>query len=93
LQSQYYDYDSLPLSIEGQVTEITYHLANPNDQFFYKCPYLNHLPYGATYAFVELDLSDHVSESVYKEFRKQIEYREKQRKKKKEKEECYSGKV
>ena len=54
---------------------------------------LNHLPDGAPYGFVEVDMSALVSDSVYRDFEKQLAYRERHRKRKFEREENYSGKV
>jgi hypothetical protein len=54
---------------------------------------LDHLPDGAPYGLVEVDMTPLVSDSVYKEFEKQLGYRERQRKRKREKEDQYAGKV
>ena len=55
---------------------------------------VSHLPDGAPYGFVEIDMSPPiVSESIYRQFEKQISYRERLRKRKREREESYAGKV
>ena len=54
---------------------------------------LSHLPDGAPYGFVEVDMSALVSDSVYRDFEKQLAYRERHRKRKFEREENYAGKV
>lgn len=54
---------------------------------------MNHLPDGANYGFVEIDMSSLVSPSVFREFEKQINYRERHRQRKKEKEDVYAGNV
>ena len=51
------------------------------------------MPDGATYGFVEVDMSNLVSDQVYSQFEKQIAYRERHRKRKLEREENYAGKV
>lgn len=58
---------------------------------YHKC--VDHLPDGAPYGFVEIDMMPLVSESVYKQFEKQVSYRERQRKRRVEREEQYAGKV
>jgi hypothetical protein len=47
---------------------------------YHRC--VDHLPDGAPYGFVELDLEGLVSESVYSKFEKLITSRNKQRKRK-----------
>jgi len=59
---------------------------------YHRC--VDHLPDGAPYGFVEIDMSPPiVSNAIYDKFEKQISYREKQRKRRLEKEEQYAGKV
>ena len=58
---------------------------------YHRC--VDHLPDGAPYGFVEIDMSHLVNPSIYDKFDKQISYRERQRKRKTEREESYAGKV
>jgi hypothetical protein len=58
---------------------------------YHRC--VDHLPDGAPYGFVEIDMSNLVNPSIYDKFDKQISYRERQRKRKTEREESYAGKV
>lgn len=59
---------------------------------YHKC--IDHLPDGAPFGFVEIDMSPPVvNEQVYNQFEKQISYRERQRKRKQEREDSYAGKV
>lgn len=70
----------LPLSIEGKVLEIDYAIADQDDKDYmakrlgvggdyHLC--VDHVPDGAPYGFVEIDLSpDLISESVYMKFEK-----------------------
>lgn len=55
---------------------------------------VDHLPDGAPYGFVEIDMSPPiVSDAVYRQFDKQMSYRERQRKRRNERDESYQGKV
>jgi len=58
---------------------------------YHRC--VDHLPDGAPYGFVEVDLEGIVSQSVYSKYEKLIASRDKQRKRKQEREESYAGKV
>lgn len=59
---------------------------------YHRC--VDHLPDGAPYGFVEIDMSPPlVGELIYEKFEKQISYRERQRKRRKEREDNYAGKV
>lgn len=58
---------------------------------YHRC--VDHLPDGAPYGFVEIDMSSVVTEAVYHKFDKQISYRERLRKRRNEREESYAGKV
>lgn len=58
---------------------------------YHRC--VDHLPDGAPYGFVEVDLESIVSDAVYSKFEKLITSRNKHRKRKQEREESYAGKV
>lgn len=91
-----------PLTISGQVLEIEHAIADEEDRDYmqkrlgvggdyHRC--VDHLPDGAPYGFVEIDMSHLVNPAIYDKFDKQISYRERQRKRKNEREESYAGKV
>ena len=91
-----------PLTLSGQVLEIEHAIADEEDRDYmqkrlgvggdyHRC--VDHLPDGAPYGFVEIDMSNLVNPSIYDKFDKQISYRERQRKRKTEREESYAGKV
>lgn len=73
--------------------EVNHGIADQDDPEFQKYKDLSHLPDGAPYGFVEIDMSNLVSEAVYRDFEKQIAYRERHRKRKQEREDNYAGKV
>lgn len=54
---------------------------------------LDHLPDGAPYTFIEIDMTPSVSPAIASRFEKQLSYRERQRKRRVEREEQYAGKV
>lgn len=56
LRAEYNSYENLPLKIEGKVLETSNFVADPDELEFKKSSYLNHLPHGATFGFVEIDL-------------------------------------
>eukprot|EP00347_Sterkiella_histriomuscorum_P022185 403331374 len=93
LQQEYKESDSYPNQIEAQVLEINNSIADIDDPEFYKQPVYHHLPDGAPYSLVEVDLSNLVSDQVYRQFNKEISYRERHRKRKLEHEEKYAGKI
>lgn len=91
-----------PLTLTGQVLEIEHAIADEEDRDYmlkrlgvggdyHRC--VDHLPDGAPYGFVEIDMSHLVNPAIYDKFDKQISYRERQRKRKNEREESYAGKV
>lgn len=82
LYQEYADKSDFPPQIEAYVLEVNNGIADQEDPEFAKFKDLNHLPDGASYGFVEIDMSPLVSEQVYKEFEKQISYRERHRKRK-----------
>ncbi len=76
--TEYNNFLELPLQIEGEILEITNHIADPYDhKNFGKQPYLNHIPNGANYGFVEIDLSQLVTSYVQRDFEREISYRDK----------------
>ena len=91
LQHEYLS--SLPSQIEACVLEVNHGIADQEDPDFAKFKDLSHLPDGASYGFVEIDTSPLVSDHVYRDFERQISYRERHRKRKQEREDHYSGKV
>ncbi|CDW89218.1 zinc c3hc4 type family protein [Stylonychia lemnae] len=93
LYQSYEKYDDFPKQIEAQVLEVNQGIADQDDPDFKKYQDLNHLPDGSPYGFVEVDMSSLVSESIYREFEKDISYRERHRKRKQQREEKYAGKV
>jgi hypothetical protein len=75
------------------VAQIDYSVADQDEKVFNSHRYLSHLPDGANYGFVEIDMSALVSPCVFREFEKQINFRERHRQRKKEKEDVYAGNV
>jgi hypothetical protein len=49
---------------------VNHGIADIDDPEFFKHKHLHHLPDGAPYAFVEVDLSHLISNSVYREYEK-----------------------
>ena len=72
---------------------MNYGVVDQYDPEFKKYPHLNHLPDGAAYGFVEIDMGPIVDDQVYRNFEKQLYQREKQRKRKQTKEESYAGNI
>lgn len=91
-----------PLTLEASVLEIEHAIADQEEVDFmskrwgvggdyHRC--VDHLPDGAPYGFVEIDMSDLIYPEVYSKFEKIISNRDRQRKRRNEREENYTGKV
>ena len=68
LLTEYGDYNSLPVEIEGKILDIRMNQVTPSLKSEYK--YLNHLRIGSIIFFVEIDINDLISSStknIYKE--------------------------
>ena len=64
LLTEYGDYNSLPVEIEGKILDIQMNQVTPNLKSEYK--YLNHLRIGSIIFFVEIDINDLISSSTKK---------------------------
>lgn len=93
---------TFPLTFEATVLEIQHAIADQDDRDYmgkfwgaggeyHRC--VDHLPDGAPYGFVEIDVEGLVSHQIYQKFEKVITSRDKQRKRRHEREETYAGKV
>lgn len=61
IYENYADYGGFPEQIEAQVLEINHSIADIDHNEFAKLRELHHLPDGAPYSFVELDMHSLVS--------------------------------
>ena len=64
LLTEYGDYNSLPVEIEGNILDIEMNQVTPKLKSEYK--YLNHLRIGSIIFFVEIDINDLISSSTKK---------------------------
>jgi hypothetical protein len=93
------DQITYPLTLEATVLELDHGIADLDDREYLQkklgenLRFIEHLPDGAPYGLVEIDMQGLVSEAVYRKFEKQLSQRERTRKKRQEREEMYAGKI
>ena len=73
LLTEYGDYNSLPVELEGKILDIEMNQVTPKLKSEYK--YLNHLRIGSIIFFVEIDINDMISSSTKKIYQEKLDER------------------